>query len=368
MAKNSPLQLTDNDLRLIEPRLTPARRAELLPHLNAAVARFQINANPRRLAAYLSNLLHESNGLTRFRENLNYSAARLHEVWPTRFRTVASAAPYVHNPRALAEHVYGGRMGNRPEGSGDGFNFCGRGGIQRTGAKGYARVLEALGLPVLTNPELLEQPRYAALSDALYWSDNKLNALADCLRGVRDAAEHRTLTAICQKINGGTNGLADRVRLYWRTLAILNSETHAGQAHALLDQKLAAHPDIPTPETHTPAQIAAVAADPAAAAQAEAATVAAQQKAASYIDLAEQVPASALRTAATTVRARAGGHLLGGLSALGAALKAGEIAVWLGLLVALLAAGYFAYRFRADLKRLGLMALHKTWEALKNES
>lgn len=361
-------QLTDEQLRLIEPRLTPARRAELLPALNAAIDRFEINDNTRRLAAYLSNLLHESNGLACFVENLNYSAQRLTQVWPRRFPTLTSAQPYAHNPTRLAEHTYAGRMGNGPEGSGDGAKFIGRGGIQRTGRKAYQRVLEALGLPVTTQPELLEQPRYAALSDALFWSDSKLNPLADCLMGVRTAAEQRTLTSICRRINGGTNGLDERVRLYWRTLAILERAPHAVTAAQLLDQKIAADPLIPTPETHTAWQIAVLATDPKAVAQAESSTVAAQQKAASYIDLAEELPPSALKSGAQSLQARAGAPALQALATIGAALKAGEIAVWFGVIVVLLALCFFAYRFRADLRRLGVIALHKTWEALKSES
>lgn len=94
-------------------------------------------------------------------ENLNYrSAARIRDVWPSRFPTVASAAPYVGNPRALANKVYGGRMGN--VGADDGWTYRGRGDAMITGRDNYARAGKALGVDLVAHPELAERPDISA--------------------------------------------------------------------------------------------------------------------------------------------------------------------------------------------------------------
>lgn len=92
---------------------------------------------PNRLQFFLAQLGHESSGLTVDEENLDYSAARLMAVWPSRFPTLAAAQPYAHNPRALANKVYGGRLGNI--GPDDGWKYRGRGYIQLTGRDAIAR-------------------------------------------------------------------------------------------------------------------------------------------------------------------------------------------------------------------------------------
>lgn len=90
-------------------------------------------------------------------ENLNYSPQRLPQVWPSRFPTIASALPYAHNPQLLANKVYNGRMGN-VLGSNDGWNFRGRGATQTTGREGYAALGKQVGLDLLTNPDLVNDP------------------------------------------------------------------------------------------------------------------------------------------------------------------------------------------------------------------
>jgi putative chitinase len=95
-------------------------------------------------------------------ENLSYSAARMCQVWPSRFRSIESAQPYAHNPRALGNKVYNGRMGNRT-GTDDGYAFRGRSLSQCTGREGYERVQKLTGLPAVANPDVLNDPRYALL-------------------------------------------------------------------------------------------------------------------------------------------------------------------------------------------------------------
>lgn len=158
-----------------------------------------ITATPARLAEWLGEMAHESDGFRALVENLRYgSAARIRAVWPTRFPTAASAAPFVRQPEKLANLVYAGRMGNGPPSSGDGWRFRGRGIIHLTGRENYRRAgLEA-------TPDAAADPATAVRIACDYWTERALNTLADA--GQSDA--------ISARINGKhpANGLADRRR------------------------------------------------------------------------------------------------------------------------------------------------------------
>ena len=92
----------------------------------------------QHLAAILAEAHHETGGQFQpVSENLNYSAKRLTEVWPSRFPTLAAATPYANNPQRLANKVYGGRLGNA--GDDDGWIYRGRGLAQITGKTNYAK-------------------------------------------------------------------------------------------------------------------------------------------------------------------------------------------------------------------------------------
>jgi putative chitinase len=177
--------------------------------LNATAERYEINT-PRRVACWLGQLGHESQGFKRVVENLNYSAQRLLVVFPKYF-DAQSAEEYARNPARIASRVYGGRMGNGSEATRDGWHFRGRGLIQITGRENYARCGEALGVDLTRRPDLLERPMYAALSAGWYWHEHNLNALADRL----------DMHAITRRINGGTNGAQDRVELTAKALRAL---------------------------------------------------------------------------------------------------------------------------------------------------
>lgn len=194
------MSVTRAQLATLYPRAIP----DLLDGVAAAVpdvlARFGISANPDRLAYFLAQVGHESGGLTINVENLNYSARRMTEVWPRRFPTIADAAPYANNPEKLANFVYGGRMGNGPPASGDGFRFRGRGLIQITGRDGYRSVASRAGLPLEANPDLVTVPANALLCAAAFWKWKDLNPVCDA----------RDFTRCTIIINGGTTGIADR--------------------------------------------------------------------------------------------------------------------------------------------------------------
>jgi putative chitinase len=184
-----------------------ARRWPRAPHglIDAIVAaapvvldRYKINT-PRRLAHFMAQVSHECGGGTITEENLRYSAVRMTQVWPSRFRTISAAQPYAYNPKALATKVYNGRMGNRV-GTDDGWIYRGRGLIQITGRDGYVQVGKVSGLDLVSNPAMANEPKSALEVAAAFWTWKKLNSVADT----------DSLTAVTRIVNGGTTGLADR--------------------------------------------------------------------------------------------------------------------------------------------------------------
>jgi putative chitinase len=167
-------------------------------------AKFQINT-PLRLAHFLAQCGHESGGFRATQENLNYSAKGLNGIFKKYFPTEAAAAAYARNPQKIANKVYGGRMGNGNEASGEGYKFRGRGYIQLTGKENYTAFGKAIGEDIASNPDVVSS-KYALLSAAWFWSKNGLNKLAD------GGATDPVVTSITKRVNGGTIGLADRIK------------------------------------------------------------------------------------------------------------------------------------------------------------
>lgn len=175
---------------------TLLRSVYWLPHLTAAMLNHGIDT-PARAAHFLAQVSVESGRLYRLEENLNYSAERLMSVWPARFPTHAEAAKFAHKPQALANKVYGGRLGN--VGPDDGWRYRGRGLKQLTGRANY----QAYAQDCVTKPDLLLEPQHAADSAAWFWRVNGCSALAD-------AGDVRGLT---MRINGGMTGLGERAAM-----------------------------------------------------------------------------------------------------------------------------------------------------------
>jgi putative chitinase len=167
-------------------------------------AKFQINT-PLRLAHFLAQCGHESGGFRATQENLNYSAKGLAGIFKKYFPTEAAAAPYARNPQKIANKVYGNRMGNGPESSGEGYKFRGRGYIQLTGKENYTAFGKAIGEDILSNPDKVAST-YALLSAAWFFSKNGLHKMAD------GGATDSVVTSITKRVNGGTIGLADRIK------------------------------------------------------------------------------------------------------------------------------------------------------------
>lgn len=183
--------------------------------LNSAMQRYQINSAVRK-AAFLAQVGHESGQLNRLVENLNYDAAGLARVWPKRYARGdgtpnALAVNLARHPEAIANNTYADRNGNGNEASGDGWTYRGRGLLQVTGRANYRATGAGIGTPLEGFPELLEQPDLAALSAAWWWAGRGLNELADAGR----------FEDITRRINGGLNGLEERVKFWRRAQEVL---------------------------------------------------------------------------------------------------------------------------------------------------
>lgn len=158
----------------------------------------QAGSLPRAQVAYiLATAYHETGGKMRpNRENLTYtSAARLRKVWPSRFKSDAAAAPFVRNPVALANHVYNGRLGNRP-GTDDGWTYRGGGLSHLTGRDNYHRASAITGVDLVSHPERILEPRIAVneLVQGMVTGRYRGHKLADFMRG--DGFDHEGARAI----------------------------------------------------------------------------------------------------------------------------------------------------------------------------
>ena len=175
--------------------------------------KFEINT-PLRLAHFLAQCGHESGGFRLTKENLNYSAKGLMGIFKKYFPTEALAKQYERKPEKIANKVYGNRMGNGAEATGDGAKFCGRGYIQLTGKDNYTAFGKSINEDIASNPTVVAE-KYALLSAAWFFNKNKLHIMAD--GGATDAV----VTSITKRVNGGTIGLADRIKHFKEYHALL---------------------------------------------------------------------------------------------------------------------------------------------------
>jgi putative chitinase len=202
--------------------LSKTQLAQLLPGnpyldywyhaLEQALPDYDINT-PSRVAAFVAQCAHESGGFKFLQENLNYKAESLCRVWPKYFPNIDVARQYEKKPEKIANRAYGGRMGNGPEESGDGWKFCGRGLIQLTGRGNYQAFADSIETPIEDLPAYLATFEGAVQSACWFWESNNLNQWAD-------KGDILTLT---KRINGGTLGLEDRKKHYEHALHVLGA-------------------------------------------------------------------------------------------------------------------------------------------------
>jgi len=202
--------------------LSKSQLAQLLPGnpyldfwyhaLEQALPDYDINTPPR-VAAFMAQCAHESGGFRALKENLNYKAASLRRVFPKYFPNDDIANQYAGKQEMIANRVYGGRMGNGPEESGDGYRYCGRGLIQLTGRSNYQAFADSIETHIDDLPEYLATFEGAAQSACWFWESNNLNQFAD-------KGDILTMT---KRINGGTIGLSDREAHYTHALHVMGA-------------------------------------------------------------------------------------------------------------------------------------------------
>lgn len=176
----------------------------VIAQIPEVAAKFGIT-NSLRLAHFLAQCGHESGGFKAVQENLNYGAKGLRGIFGKYFPTDAKALEYERKPEKIANLVYGNRMGNGAEATGEGYKFRGRGYIQLTGKANYANFAKFIGEDTVANPDLVAT-KYPLASAAFFFQSNGLWSICD--KGADDA----TVTAVTKRVNGGTIGLPDRIK------------------------------------------------------------------------------------------------------------------------------------------------------------
>lgn len=305
-------QLTANQVHQLFPALERAHCVEYAPHLTAALNEAKINTR-KRLCAFVAQLGHESSDLKHLRE-----------IWGN------TAAQQRYDTRV--------DLGNTPERDGDGKLYMGRGGLQRTGKKNYKRAAEALKLPLLEHPELLEKPENAFRSDALYWNDNNLNRLADALTLTGNHKDLAQLDKITKRINGGLNGQIDRQRRYLIAIATLPDDLFLEET----PPKIPSAPTIPAP----PAEV-----------QTSAPTAAAPENSTTSSVLLEKL--SNNKEAARGLARKGVARFAAPAATFYTALKAGEVKAWFALVVIAAAGAWFVYHNRGEIRRYYTQLLTK---------
>jgi len=198
------MTLTRQQLSAIMPLATPALVDRYYQPILDQTAIAGIDASPRRMAHFLTQIGHETGDLHAVEECLNYSADGLVRTWPSLFNKT-NAVAFARKPEDIANMAYGGRYGNGGRFTGDGWRFRGRGLIQLTFRGNYAAFEKSTGIPVVSDPDIISRdPEVCVRTATWYWTSHNLNPLADNdnLEGIRKA------------VNGGLIGIEDcKVRL-----------------------------------------------------------------------------------------------------------------------------------------------------------
>lgn len=184
----------------------------VIGQLSAVMQKFELNT-PLRLSHFLAQCGHESGGFKHIQENLNYSAQGLQSIFGKYFPGTLEES-YARQPQKIASRVYANRMGNGDEASGDGWKYRGRGYIQLTGKDNYKAFTASIGEDCVANPDLVST-KYPLASAAWFFHKNGLHKMAD--GGATDAV----VTSVTKRVNGGTIGLADRIKHFKEYYSLL---------------------------------------------------------------------------------------------------------------------------------------------------
>jgi putative chitinase len=172
--------------------------------IQSVIDTFAINT-AIRLSHFLGQCAHESGNFKFISENLNYSTKGLIATFPKYFKQPGLAEAYARNPERIASRVYANRMGNGAEGTAEGWKFRGRGYIQLTGKSNYTAFDAFVNENILSEPDLVAK-KYPLLSAGWFFHKNKLNSISD--KGMSE----QVILELTKRINGGTNGLQDRIK------------------------------------------------------------------------------------------------------------------------------------------------------------
>ena len=206
------MQITEAHIKSIFPQYK--HPADLADCLTEQFEKYEINT-VNRAAGFLAQCGHESGGFRLTKENLNYSAKGLQGIFKKYFPTEVKAKEYERKPEKIANLVYGNRMGNGAESTGDGAKYCGRGYIQLTGKDNYTAFGKAINEDIAANPQWVAE-KYALLSAAWFFNKNKLHIMAD------EGASDLVVTKVTKRVNGGTIGLPDRIKHFKEYHALLS--------------------------------------------------------------------------------------------------------------------------------------------------
>ena len=210
-----PVTVTLDQILHLAPNARSSYR-EAFQNGQPLLDQFGISDAPLRLSHFMAQVLHESDGLANQIESLNYSAERLPQVWPSRFKPNGPLDPadFAHNQQKLGNEVYGGRMGNT--GPNDGFTYRGRGLLQLTGKDSYREATAILRASNPAAPDFVATPdevfgaQWCLAVAAAEWASKGCNALAD----------QDDIRKVTKAINGGLIGLSDRTERLRLTKAV----------------------------------------------------------------------------------------------------------------------------------------------------
>lgn len=191
-----------NAMRKLQAKIGVSADNSFGPNTARAIAKHYELSN-KRAAHLMGQAHHESGGFKLTKENLSYSVEAMMRVWPRRFPTKESAEPFARNPKALAENVYFGRMGNDTKEKAS--LYLGRGFLQLTGYNNVKAFASDMGLPeVIEDPSLLEE-EYAFETAVWFFNTNGLYKIADT------GVDGEVIRAITKRVNGGYHGIDDRI-------------------------------------------------------------------------------------------------------------------------------------------------------------
>jgi putative chitinase len=198
-------------LKAAYPKRAEAALAPWVEPIKAACRKYDINTI-RRISAFITTLAHEGGFIVGRRENMNFTAQRMSEVWPNRFAVGGKVRNGPNNlaksldrkPEEIANHVYANRMGNGPPESGDGWRYRGNGPPQLTGKANHQGFADALGITVEKASDHIATLEGGIEAAAWFWDTNDINRLADT-PGISDET---------RRINGGEIGIKDRQKIF----------------------------------------------------------------------------------------------------------------------------------------------------------